>query len=1481
MSALPGGAADKIGNQFESWWTLNRLWELLRGDASRMRIEPPGDEGEGIEFWIEEGGVRWCEQVKHMPSERNWSLGALKKRKVLERVLGHLEGGHNVRLVFSTPAHEMAALTARVRNSANLAEFRTIATAPSQELFEALTAHWEVPESDGWRYLRNLHIEQHTEHDLELLVRSRFEQIVSGNPEIVMNELSGWLVSQLHQTIRGPAVWAHLKKQGFERRYLVGDAGVQSSLLATIERHRRRVSALRPQSVLTDQTRIDAVIDWLTGSEPDRQQVLLLHGDAGSGKSTLIESVLEKLQVLGWHSAVLSMERPSQNVYTSQALGNSAELSASPAVLLSGVADGSPAALFIDQLDAVASYSGRMQDNYESVDEVLSEATANPNLRIVLVVRSVDLRKDPRLDRLRGDTARVAELHVGRFTPVQVSDALERSGIDPSSVDVATMKLLEVPLHYAVFNQLNVANKAGSFSTLQDLYARFTEQTMRDVRNRVGSLNWPAITGPVIRYMSQNEVLRAPASILRSADPWEVGGLLSCGILFEDNSTVSFFHETYFDYLFADSFIADGGDLEKFLEASGQALFRRAQTRQVLEYLVKIDRSEFRRTVTRLLSNGSIRSHLLDIPITLLGQLDATAEDWQALRGLALGNSRRSRQLLALLSAPAWFDAVDAAGEWENLLASEEGLSQVANQLISAARSRPERVAELVRPHVGESEAWKAVCSSLLAWSISPGLVPLAVELLEAGQVDGVRGPIAVNSDFWTILYELSEEAPSEAAKVMGAYLRRASALATKDGIADPFDSDHLPNSSSSGGEGVISKIAVGAPESFIAEALPFVTCVLEDTARSDGGSELRHGSRWHHRFPGEPTEVDDAVFFGLETAFRGLHDKSGHKLLDLVQPLMRGDIEELRFLACRALTTSSLADESVQWLVSDPRNLELGYLSGHRWATRELIECATKSCETYLLDQLAALLLSYHPAYEKTAHGRPYFGRAQFELLSAIDPTRRNFSVIQRLHELERKFGNQEHHSPRPVTADFAGPPIPVAAAIFLSDGQWIEAIRTHEGDKVDWSHANGPRGGRRELSHLLGQQAAEEPVRFAHLALELNESNHATHIASIISAVAGKIPIDLLALLCVHGRRVGGQEVDPDICRAVREVAAVANDVLVNLVVSCSSDDDPERETARTGSASGGYFFGGDLSTAGLNCTRGAAAGSLAYILFAQPHRSEQLVGVVRNLAADPIMAVRVRTAEAILALLNTLPDAALDIAEDMFRRAPVDIFDARETSELLKHSCLRRPKTFSAHLLRALEAEDSIAERAGQVWVVACVNGALEDPAPYELSDLNAAARKGVAKALSGSPGVVPKVLVQLLNDEDPEVRKASARALRHVHELDQQSAELLVQEFIGSAAFPEHTENLFASLDRSTTLLPPSTIDACERALDIVGRKLGDIRTAGPLLSLHLIAVLLRLYKQENESIRRRCLDVIDRLSELGAYGLDGALDQERL
>jgi hypothetical protein len=106
------------------------------------------------------------------------------------------------------------------------------------------------------------------------------------------------------------------------------------------------------------------------------------------------------------------------------------------------------------------------------------------------------------------------------------------------------------------------------------------------------------------------------------------------------------------------------------------------------------------------------------------------------------------------------------------------------------------------------------------------------------------------------------------------------------------------------------------------------------------------------------------------------------------------------------------------------------------------------------------------------------------------------------------------------------------------------------------------------------------------------------------------------------------------------------------------------------------------------------------------------------------------------------------------------------------------------------------------------------------------------------------------------------------------------EELVDKFIESAAFADHMDDLIDGLEVITSRLPPSTLKACQRAVDIAANELGDFRTARAGLSQGLIKILLRLYRQGDNETRTHCLDIVDSLVDRNAYGIARALDDER-
>src|SRR2546423_534646 len=81
---LRGASSDKFGNRFEGRWTALQLINVLDEFADSVRLEPPGAEGEGVEFWVRRGRAFEYHQVKRQyGAEGRWTIASLNERGVL------------------------------------------------------------------------------------------------------------------------------------------------------------------------------------------------------------------------------------------------------------------------------------------------------------------------------------------------------------------------------------------------------------------------------------------------------------------------------------------------------------------------------------------------------------------------------------------------------------------------------------------------------------------------------------------------------------------------------------------------------------------------------------------------------------------------------------------------------------------------------------------------------------------------------------------------------------------------------------------------------------------------------------------------------------------------------------------------------------------------------------------------------------------------------------------------------------------------------------------------------------------------------------------------------------------------------------------------------------------------------------------------------------------------------------------------------
>ncbi|MFE5738866.1 hypothetical protein [Streptomyces celluloflavus] len=149
------------------------------------------------------------------------------------------------------------------------------------------------------------------------------------------------------------------------------------------------------------------------------------------GKSTVAGDVITMAEDRGWPVLPFRMDEVEADDRTAKAVGRRLGLPSSPATLIARVADGAPALLVVDQLDAASSYSGRIPDVFEAVDDMLEALTASPNIKVVLIARTVDVEKDPRLTSLAGQEGTVERFPLGLLDAEAVRTVLEAGGTSP------------------------------------------------------------------------------------------------------------------------------------------------------------------------------------------------------------------------------------------------------------------------------------------------------------------------------------------------------------------------------------------------------------------------------------------------------------------------------------------------------------------------------------------------------------------------------------------------------------------------------------------------------------------------------------------------------------------------------------------------------------------------------------------------------------------------------------------------------------------------------------------------------------------------------------------------------------------------------------------------------------------------------------------------------------------------------------------
>jgi hypothetical protein len=410
----------------------------------------------------------------------------------------------------------------------------------------------------------------------------------------------------------------------------------------------------------------------LAEQSPASQKSRILIGGAGVGKTVLARAICLALQEENIPVLALKADRVKGN--TKGELLNqieSAGLLHPLAQALTVVSSPErPAVVIIDQLDALSMCLSAERGPLNSYTELLTELYDLPHVRFILSCRTFDLQHDPDLAPFQ----QAQRIEVPLLSLLQVEEALQATRVAPNLTGIAPVlqELLRVPLHLALYCALDADDRIGTpITSLQGLYGRlFDDFLVR--RNRlpitIDSSRVKKYLTSLAVAMHRDQSLTLPRFRYREQDEEVFEYLCSRGVLAvtgPSSQQIAFFHQSFFEYLFARQFEASGQPLAEFVLSSGQGLFQRSLIQQVLVYLRGIESPQYVQALRQLLSSTHCRLHIkLLMTQQVASQLTPQAEEQVLLQELVLADETlrlafleavRTRNWLVWLTSPAVF----------------------------------------------------------------------------------------------------------------------------------------------------------------------------------------------------------------------------------------------------------------------------------------------------------------------------------------------------------------------------------------------------------------------------------------------------------------------------------------------------------------------------------------------------------------------------------------------------------------------------------------------------------------------------------------------------------------------------------------------------------------------------------------------------------------------------------------------------------
>jgi hypothetical protein len=400
-----------------------------------------------------------------------------------------------------------------------------------------------------------------------------------------------------------------------------------------------------------ERSEVNSVMSWIQNPLGDKEKpICVVSGDGGNGKTVVMKDVYEKLTSLS--IPVLGIKCDSYYSNDIDGLEKVMGLPASIADMVETLkTKHSLVVVLIDQIDALSQSLSSNRKPLNAYLLLIKKLIRIGGLRIIVSSRTYDLTYDPNLTTLKSNKV----IEVNQLSENDVNSILHDLSIPNQTLGPAILQILRTPNNLKVFCSVySPAVQLEGIRSIHDLYQEFWKQKIIQSQESEKCIK---CLFAIADEMNKNQQIVVSRQKFETDHHAQISYLLSNGILIEHSKFIQFFHQTFYDFVYALSFVNGDGNLFNYVIANHQTLHIRSSVKMILFYLRSSDEPEYIRSLERLLLSNKIRFHIKLLVINSLGYFqNPIAAEFNFVKTSILSNEELKQPFLESALGKSWIE---------------------------------------------------------------------------------------------------------------------------------------------------------------------------------------------------------------------------------------------------------------------------------------------------------------------------------------------------------------------------------------------------------------------------------------------------------------------------------------------------------------------------------------------------------------------------------------------------------------------------------------------------------------------------------------------------------------------------------------------------------------------------------------------------------------------------------------------------------